>query len=129
MEEEKNSNCVVISQETNDYWTWDNTIIFKPSFNESLYRYYKTIEKFSKLIFGNHYDMKKCISNNNKNGLSTFNNIVSGIPSSITHLVFGYEFNQVVWNLPTKLTRLEFGFKFNQQVSRLPLTLTYLKFL
>ena len=57
-----------------------------------------------------------------------FNQDVSNLPNSLTHLYFGIDFNQDVSNLPNRLIHLSFDYCFNQDVSQLPNSLTYLTF-
>ena len=40
---------------------------------------------------------------NEKNRFSEFNQAVDNLPSSLTHLIFGYYFNKKVDNLPSKI--------------------------
>jgi hypothetical protein len=48
------------------------------------------------------------------------------LPSSITHITFGWNFNQPVNFLHEGITHLFFGANFNQQVDNLPSTVTHL---
>jgi hypothetical protein len=57
-----------------------------------------------------------------------FNQSVVNLPSTITHLTFGYNFNQSVDNLPSTIIHLTFGYYFNQSVDNLPSTITHLTF-
>lgn len=57
-----------------------------------------------------------------------FNQKVNNLPSSLTHLIFGYCFNQEVNNLPSSLTHLVLGHCFNEPVDSLPSTLLFLAF-
>ena len=57
-----------------------------------------------------------------------FNQDISNLPNSITHLIFFGKFNQDVSQLPNSLTYLRFGVYFNQDVSQLPKSLTHLGF-
>ena len=59
---------------------------------------------------------------------NSFNLAPDHLPSSLTHLTFGYEFNQPVDRLPSSLTHLTFGNYFKQSVNSLPSTLTHLTF-
>ena len=45
----------------NYYWIYEDSIIFKPEFNELLTNYIDIITKYKKLIFSNYYDLKICI--------------------------------------------------------------------
>jgi hypothetical protein len=49
-----------------------------------------------------------------------FNQPVNNLPSTITHLQFGWKFNQPVNNLPSSITHLKFKYDFNQQIDNLP---------
>ena len=66
--------------------------------------------------------------NDDKQQYASFNKLVDNLPSSITHLTFGYWFNQSVDNLPKNLTHLTFGLLFNQKVDNLPQNLMHLTF-
>ena len=57
-----------------------------------------------------------------------FNQDVSQLPNSLTHLIFGDDLNQNVSHLPNSLTHLTFSYNFNQDVSQLPKCLIYLTF-
>ncbi len=86
-----------------------DTIIFDYEFNTKLN--IELISGYSKLIFSN-YELNEQLFehylNNNFNNLkyigSKFNQDVSNLPQSITHLTFGYDFNQDVSKLPQSLT-------------------------
>ena len=52
--------------ELENYWIYNNdTIVFKPDFNESINNYINIIKQYDKLIFSNFNDLNKCIENNN----------------------------------------------------------------
>ncbi len=57
-----------------------------------------------------------------------FNQLVDDLPPSITHLRFGGCFNRCVDHLPPSIRHLKFGFYFNQTVEKLPPSITHLKF-
>ena len=58
-----------------------------------------------------------------------FNQNVSQLPNSLTHLIFGWKFNQDMRNaLPNSIIHLTFGYCFNKDVSNLPNSITYLTF-
>ncbi len=59
---------------------------------------------------------------------SKFNKSVDLLPSTLTHIKFGYSFDKEVNNLPYHLEWLEFGNNFNQYVDNLPSTIKYLVF-
>lgn len=59
---------------------------------------------------------------------SKFSKSVDLLPTTLTHIKFGYSFDNPVDNLPYNLEWLEFGHSFNQQVNMLPHTITYLVF-
>jgi hypothetical protein len=52
--------------ETLDYWIQDDKFIFKPDFNEPIYKYYDLISNCNALIFSNYSDINACIETNNK---------------------------------------------------------------
>ena len=44
--------------ETDDYWICDqDTLIFKPEFNDNLDKYNYLLEKYEKIIFSNYDDL------------------------------------------------------------------------
>ena len=119
--------------ETEDYWIYENKIIFKPNFNNKPDIYQGIISKYNELIFSNYDDYNITIKTNNryyreydKNyKLSKFNQQVI-IPQNVTHLTFGEEFNQQV-TIPQNVIHLTFGHWFNQQVI-IPQNVTHLTF-
>ena len=127
----------MLSQETEDYWIWnENTLVFKPEFNKPLDNYIDIIGKYNNLIFSNYNDFKIYKETNNIYKIefdnyylkSKFNQEVINLPLNLTYLTFGWYFNQEVNNLPQNLTYLTFGFNFNQEVNNLPQNLTHLTF-
>ncbi len=52
----------------------------------------------------------------------------SKIPSTVTHITFGFNFNKCIDNLPDSIIWLELGYYFDQHIKKLPLRLQYLKF-
>ncbi len=91
-----------------NYITNNDTIIFRPSFNDELD--YKLLNDYKKIIFSN-FDLNDNLfekyENNNFEDLeyicSNFNQPVNNLPPFITHLTFGQNFNQTVDNLPKLL--------------------------
>src|SRR3990167_1116873 len=86
--------------ETEDYWIYENKIIFKPDFNTKLDDYFDIITKYNELIFSNYDDCDITIKTNNiwcyeymKNYKSSMLNQQIIIPKNVTHLTFGYDFN------------------------------------
>ena len=108
--------------ETEDYWIYENKIIFKPNFNDKIDIYQGIISKYNELIFSNYDDYNITIKTNNRyyveyaqnNKSSKFNQKVI-IPENVTHLTFGYNFDQQV-TIPQSVTHLTFDYHFNQQV-------------
>ena len=88
----------------------DGWMVFNNEFNDSLSNVVFPVG-IQKIEFGWH-----------------FNQDVSNLPNSLTHLTFGYDFNQDVSNLPNSLTHLYFSNNFNQDISKLPNSLTHLRF-
>lgn len=132
--------------ETKDFWIYNNIIIFKPEFNDSIEPYYNLISKYDSLIFSNIsepemsfiknsigcllYNDEELYNLSKKNMTeilkkSVFNKQLS-LPNNIKFLVFGFYFNQLI-NLPDNLTSLFFGEYFNQLVN-LPKNLINLSF-
>ncbi len=109
-----------------------DTIIFNHTYNEKLDT--NLISGFAKVIFSDYVLNEKSFNYYTTNSvvgamryaLSEFNQDVSNLPSSITHLVFGHYFNQDISNLPSSITHLVFGHYFNQDISNLPHSLTHL---
>ncbi len=70
--------------------------------------------------------------NNNFKGdkykINIFNKNVNNLPTTLTHLVFGYKFNCNVDTLLSNLTLINFGWCFNKDVSKLPHSITHLTF-
>ena len=108
-----------------DYWIYENKIIFKPEFNDKLDNYFDIISKYNELIFSNYDNYNITIKTNNEYNeyyeeysenykSSEFNQQVK-IPENITHLTFGDCFNQPVI-IPENVTHLTFDNCFNQQV-------------
>ena len=52
--------------ETEDYWIYENKIIFKPNFSNKLDTYLDIISKYNELIFSNYNDYNITIKTNNK---------------------------------------------------------------
>ncbi len=126
----KNSYTIKYDDEYN-WIAYFDTIIFNHKFNVEQYKV--LISAYSKLIFSNYKLEDKLFEsyyNNNFNNLcllmNTFDNDISNLPSTLTHLTFGYWFNQDVSKLPQSLTHLTFDHWFNQDVSKLPQSLTHL---
>jgi len=112
---------------TDSYWIIEDTLIFKPTFNESLDNYVKNILKYKKIIFSNYIEPKIAIETNNiyenkyKNKFkkSLFNQPLEKSLSKLTsleQLTFGNKFNQPLEESLSKLTSLEqltLGYDFN----------------
>ena len=119
--------------ETEDYWIYENKVIFKYNFNAKLDNYFDIITKCNELIFSNYDDCNITIITNNTFyyeyiqdfEISKFNQPLT-IPQNITHLTFGYCFNQQVI-IPKNVTHLTFGHNFNQQII-IPQNVTHLTF-
>ena len=117
-----------------NYITKNSTIIIDPLFDEELDLRFLT-NNIQRIIFSD-YDLEdKLFDGYEKNYLliflyprSNFNHPVNSLPSSITHLTFGYNFNHTVDYLPSSITHLTFSWKFNQPVDNLSSSLQYLKF-
>lgn len=62
--------------------------------------------------------------------VDSFNRSVDNIPSTVTHLIFGFHFNQYINGcIPTSVTHLIFGNNFNKSIfDCIPSSITYLKF-
>ena len=58
---------------------------------------------------------------------SHFDEPVNDLPSTITHLTFGYIFDQPVDNLPNGLVYLKLGDNFNKPIKKLPVSLKQLE--
>src|SRR3990167_3602416 len=119
--------------ETEDYWIYENKIIFKPDFNTKLDDYFDIITKYNELIFSNYDDCDITIKTNMiwcyeymKNYKSSMLNQQIIIPENVTHLNFGNDFNQQVI-IPENVIHLTFGSNFNQQVI-IPENVTHLTF-
>jgi hypothetical protein len=119
----------------NDYWIYEDTIIFKPEFDGSLDIYNDILTQYNKLVFSDYNNLKICIETNNIYNIKYESNFIRNkfnqevnLPPNLTHLTFGYYFNQQVNNLPKSLIHLTFGYKFNQKVENLPNLITYLTF-
>jgi hypothetical protein len=137
-----------MSIETDDYWIYQNCLIFKPYFNKELDN--KLLLEHDKIIFANYAskcpDMNtsrqkiyshlycssrfnhKAIFPNNIKYLSfgdNFNNFLI-LPNALLHLIFGFEFNYPI-DLPQTITHLTFGCNFNQPID-LPQTIIHLTF-
>ena len=105
-----------------DYWIYENKIIFKPNFNNKLDDYIDIISKYNELIFSNYDNYNITIKTNNeycneyqkKYKYSNFNQQVI-IPQNVTHLTFGFGFNQQII-IPQNVTHLTFGEYFNQPI-------------
>ena len=82
------------------YWIVDETLIFKPEFNEELDNYYNVISQYNKIIFSNYNDPEITIKTENKYNCehndkykkSIFNKKLK-LTKNITHLSFGDCFN------------------------------------
>ena len=117
-----------------DYITKDDTIIFSPNYNDVLD--INLLSKYAKLIFSDNALSDKLFEAYENNNIdyfqsyqgSKFNQKINNLPTSLTHLRFGFYFNQKVNNLPQNLTHLTFGNRFNQEVNNLPQNLRYLTF-
>lgn len=113
-----------------EFWRWNEKIIFIPEFNNPIEEYYSIISNCGYLVFSN-YDWVNCDKLNktdfdNSHGKcqcdgecgyvgSKFNYPIIELPDNITRLVFGFYFNQPV-QLNSNLTHLEFDYSFNQPV-------------
>lgn len=116
------------------YWTYENKIIFKPSFNGPIKNYHDQILKYDEIIFSDTecFDFLKRVNFSNyawpnysswKNSndveylaCSKFNDQIDFTSySDLTRVIFGYTFNQPV-NLPMNLTHVSFGNDFNKQI-------------
>ena len=62
----------------------------------------------------------KIVLNNN------FNELLSKLPDTVTHLTLNLTYNQPLPKLPSTLTHLILGFNYNQPLPKLPSTLTHL---
>lgn len=137
-------------EETNDYWLFENKLIFKPHFNETLSKYYyydndndnnyngdnnqpytKISTNYNHLIFSNYLEFDICIKNQNQYIYSLDKYFLESkftqkiiVPSWTTILIFGYSFNQTI-QLNNNLTHLIFDYWFNQPI-QLNNNLTYL---
>src|SRR3990167_4952596 len=122
-----------LKMETEDYWIYENKIIFKPNFSNKLDTYFDIIYKYNELIFSNYNDYNITIKTNNKyyeeydkNIIYSYFNQQLTIPQSVTHLTFGWRFNQPEI-IPQNVTHLTFGHDFNQPII-IPQNITYLTF-
>src|SRR3990167_2188447 len=111
-----------LKMETEDYWIYENKIIFKPYFSNKLDTYLNIISKYNELIFSNYNDLDITIKTNNKFFREYFINYKCSnfdqrvmIPINVTHLTFGHLFNQQII-ISQNVTHLTFGYRFNQQV-------------
>ena len=127
-----------------EYIIQNDTIIFKPEFNNVFDEYIEILVGIKKIYFtdsrldkifldcdlilhenwSSEYNLN-CIFNH---GYSRFNKSVDNLPSNITHIFFSGYFDKPVDNLPSDLTHLFFGHEFSQPVDNLPIHLTYLIF-
>lgn len=86
-------------------------------------------ENFTKIIFSNYKNIRKCIKTNNNpfefGEISKFNQPLI-LTENLTQLHFGISFDQPV-NLPNSLTHLYFGEEFDKSID-LPNGLIYLYF-
>jgi hypothetical protein len=116
-------------EETEDYWIYQDYLIFKPAFNKELTNN-ELLLKYQKIIFSNYHIPSICLKLKNKFvachafcSFSMFNRSID-LPNTIEQLNFGYHFNQPLI-LPTTLTHLTLGNEFNQPIN-LPNSLIYL---
>jgi len=83
--------------EYENYWVYNNKIIFKPKFNEPIKNYIEDISKCNDLIFSNH-NLTESILKTNKiydeifTGSQFNQNII--LHKSIQNLSCGYKFNK-----------------------------------
>ena len=120
-------------EESEYYWVKDDTIIFKPDFDEPLNdKHFDIIKKCSKVIFSNYNSPSIAIETNNDFELkysaywkqNKYNQPIQLIPE-INELFFGMNFNQSI-NFVEGIKKLSLGYNFNQSVE-LPLSIKYLK--
>jgi hypothetical protein len=138
---------------TDEYWTYLDTIVFKPDFNEPLENYYDILSQYNKiiiseisdLVIGEDYDQLKnfirIVTNmifdknsdkcdyyefNHKRVRSKFNQSITKLPNNITHLIFGFysDYNKSII-LPPNITHLILGIMYNQPI-KIPEKLTHL---
>lgn len=117
--------------------------IFASKTNKCLTKYWtinKKINVNEKILNWNYYDNLGNILTSKlldvypqKLRRLTFNNmfneyISKKLPSSITHLTFGYWFNRPIYELPISIKYLKFGSKFNQPIFQLPKSVKHIQF-
>ncbi len=51
--------------ETEDYWIYENKLIFKPEFNKQINNYFDIISNYEELIFTDYNNLKIMLMNNN----------------------------------------------------------------
>jgi DNA-directed RNA polymerase subunit K/omega len=116
-------------EETEDYWIYQDYLIFKPTYNKKLNN--KLLSKYNRIIFSNYTKPLVAIETNNELNYSDFySGSIFGkycFSSYLLNNIFNKYFNCVVLNLPPTLTHLTFGDKFNKLVS-LPENLINLTF-
>jgi Leucine-rich repeat (LRR) protein len=111
-------------KETEDYWVYQDYLIFKPAFNKKIYNN-ELLSNYNRIIFSNYTEPSICIKRNNKfrNNcpqfqFSKFNQQLE-LPNTIRYLNFGSIFNTSI-NLPNSIRYLRLGRRFNQPISNLP---------
>ena len=95
----------------NDYWIYENSFIFKPTFDKPIDNYIEIIKNYKKLIFSNYDNLELYIKTNN--------NFKFTYDKQFIRLNFNLPLENSLSNL-TNLTYLELGYKFNQSLELLP---------
>jgi hypothetical protein len=114
----------------NDYWTYEDYFIFKPTFNGPIKNYIEIIKNYRVLIFSNYDNLQTNIEliRNSRNSYghyvrsrfnrpltTSFNELIN-----LTQITFSNCFNKPLSNSLDKLTSLEyltFGLSFNKPLS------------
>ena len=122
--------------ETEDYWIYENKIIFRYNYNGDISQYYHIIDKYSEILFTNYDNIYKIINEHNMHYgefpvkyimpyCSEFNQPII-ISENITRITFGDRFNKIV-SIHKNVTHLTFGNNFNQKII-IPQNVTHLTF-
>ena len=121
----------MLTQETEDYWIWNEDIlVFKPEFNKPLNDYINIIQNYDILIFSNYSDIAICIKTNNQYIYefkkyflkSNFNQKVNNLPSSLKKLTFNEDskYDKELNCLPKKLELLQLPFEYKLEIKNVP---------
>lgn len=90
---------------TVNYWIHNNSLIFKPHFNEPLENFYQVVTDYETLIFANY------------NELNVINCIDNVYDAEVVDYIKTSKFNYPITKLHNNLKKLSLGFNYNKCIS------------